>query len=134
MSESNQVSGRRWNWGRASVVAALALSITSVGVAPATRARPQPGDGPCSALIDLMRRFPKDTIARKRALSCADRADSSRRAKVFSKLSAQMIALAQLPWMIPEYHDEQPLVDGSQFGPMAYIFASPYVSGFKHPW
>lgn len=71
---------------------------------------------------------------RARALNCADQADSLRRERVFDKLAPQMEKLGQLPWMIPEYNDEQPFADNNVYGPMAYIFASPFIGGFSQVW
>jgi hypothetical protein len=61
----------------------------------------------------------------------AERRDSTRRADVVERISPEVNRLALIAWNIPEYHDEQRLVDGSGgFGPEAYIFASPYLDGF----
>ncbi len=45
-----------------------------------------------------------------------------------------MVALAQLPWSIPEYHDEQRFSAGGTYGPMAYLFASPFIGTFNYLW
>jgi hypothetical protein len=59
-------------------------------------------------------------------------ADSLRRDSVFKGINRVMVQLGRLPWMIPEAHDEQPLPDGGgKYGPKAYIFASPYIDGFR---
>jgi hypothetical protein len=91
-------------------------------------------DTTCVALFDSMRKN-LGVNTRTRALNCVDRADDRRRARVFERIRSEMVDLAQLPWKIPEYHDEQPFaMPAGGYGPMAYIFASPYIGGFKYVW
>jgi hypothetical protein len=52
---------------------------------------------------------------------------------VLARLAPEIERLGSIPWDIPEYHDEQRLSDGDQgFGPVANIYASPHLDGFKH--
>jgi len=131
--------------GRMFLIAAAAISLLAV----TSRNGKAQSDTACVALVDSMHKglAPSggrggrgggrgaDTAGvRTRALACADYADTRRRLRVFEAISAQMVSLAQLPWMIPEYHDEQPFAFSNTYGPMAYIFASPFIGGFKYEW
>ncbi len=78
----------------------------------------------------VLNRFRSDTLRRQRIEGIVA-ADSLRRDSVFKRVDRVMVQLGRLPWMIPEAHDEQPLTDGAgNYGPMSYIFASPYLDGF----
>lgn len=57
--------------------------------------------------------------------------DAERRLRAFRAVHQVAAHIGTLPWEIPEYHDEQPLADGTGgYGPMAYVFASPFIGGF----
>jgi hypothetical protein len=60
--------------------------------------------------------------------------DGKRRAVIRGKLCELYSHLGRLPLDIPEYHDEQRFIrrSDSTYGPMAYVFASPYLEGFKY--
>jgi hypothetical protein len=60
------------------------------------------------------------------------REDSLRRDSAAKRVSATAAHLGSLILDIPEYHDEQRFRDGAGLGPMAYVFASPYLGGFNH--
>ena len=82
---------------------------------------------------ELLRRPPPkyDSVSARRIMDCARTDDSLRRAQILDAIHVTIVRMADLPWFIPEYHDEQPLSDGGTgLGPTAYMFASPYLSGF----
>ena len=86
-----------------------------------------------TACVALMERFRLDSTAdrRKEALACVKAVDSDRRSQPRAAMRAEINRLAEIPWFIPEYHDEQRLFDGvNALGPMAFIYASPYLHGF----
>jgi len=120
---------RRLAWSlRSGLGATVVLLGTAGGIARAQ-------DTTCVAVLDTLHSVPAPTAAlRKRALGCADSADAARRADVWNKVSEEIARLGRLPWLIPEYHDEQRLVVGTALGPMAHLFASPYLNSFKYPW
>ena len=61
--------------------------------------------------------------------------DSTRRARLLNSVGPELRRLGTMHWTIPEYHDEQRLLDGAgDFGPMANIFASPMLGGFTKTW
>jgi len=61
--------------------------------------------------------------------------DDARRTLLIDSLGPEMRRLASMYWTIPEYHDEQRLLDGSGgFGPVANIYASPMLDGFTEEW
>src|SRR5437867_798720 len=62
----------------------------------------------------------------------AYRADSIRRWRAVSQASDQSRHMGELHFLIPEYHDEQQFQIGpNNFGPMAYIYASPFLGQYK---
>ena len=57
--------------------------------------------------------------------------DSLRRQSAFEHVQRAIAQTGTLTLDIPEYHDEQRFFDGTTFGPMAYVFASPFLAGFS---
>lgn len=70
---------------------------------------------------------------RRRLVRCVEEADSMQAESALKLVEADAARLGQIPLMIPEYHDEGrlPTGDGSTaLGPMAHIFASPFLGEF----
>jgi hypothetical protein len=62
-------------------------------------------------------------------------ADDARRDTLIRRLGPELSRLGSMHWTIPEYHDEQRLLDGTGgFGPVVNIYASPMLDGFTEEW
>ena len=67
----------------------------------------------------------------KDVTSFAYRNDRDRRARTAERLADQSRHMGRMYFLIPEYHDEQQFQIGpNDFGPMVYIYASPFIGAF----
>ena len=99
------------------------LGILSIAV---TAAPIRAQDTACVPLMIAVRTNPNVAPTLR---DCAFNIDNGRRKVTLGAINPTIKRLADLPWFIPEYHDEQRLADGAgKLGPMAHIFASPYLS------
>ena len=71
----------------------------------------------------------------RRGRACVDSVDNKGRDSAQSALRGDYSRLVMIHAMIPEYHDEQRLSDGSGgLGPRAHVYASPNLDDFEWPW
>ena len=62
----------------------------------------------------------------------ANQRDSIRRAGAAGRVADQARHMGELHLLIPEYHDEQQFqTSDNTFGPMVYIYASPFLGAYK---
>jgi hypothetical protein len=79
----------------------------------------------------FVRGAPKDSSLIRQARTCAATMDSIMHKAPLREMNLEIKRLADLPWFIPEYSDEQYLSDGrGGLGPMAHIFPSPYLASY----
>ncbi|MGH7638670.1 MAG: hypothetical protein ACREOK_13565 [Gemmatimonadaceae bacterium] len=92
-------------------------------------------DRACDALLEDVVRNKSDT-ALKLASDCAHRYDVSVKKTIMRLVRAEMRRLGEVAMDIPEFHDEQRLAADvpNELGPLAGIFASPYLSSFTQSW
>jgi hypothetical protein len=90
----------------------------------------------CSSLLDAQpggRRKDSTVIVKNNPDVTAEsfRRDSIRRAEAAHRLADVSRQLGHMYFLIPEYHDEQQFQTGANdFGPMAYLSASPFIGSF----
>lgn len=120
---------------RLSHTTAVAWCALLLAAAPSpVEAQREGVDTACSDEIVRARRPRASGEDRLAARRCINRVDSLRRATALRYAAPAVRYIAELPWHIPEYHDEQRLsIGGGNVGPMAYIYASPALGGFTDP-
>lgn len=144
MMTISQVKGCKWVGNRRAVVW-LTCSVAFFAVAaPAARAQPVPSTQPdtsCRLEIERIRTAAnaKDSAtALKTLVPCTDTNDEKNRRIRLDQTDAEALRLARMFFDIPEYHDEGRLpvnrdVPGALLGPLAGIYASPFLHGFTRP-
>jgi hypothetical protein len=89
----------------------------------------------CNALIDKAR---QDTAsgAIKAASDCAHIQDLKVKKQVMAMVRSELRRLGEVAMDIPEFHDEQRLAGdaANSLGPLAGVYASPYLGQFTQPW
>jgi hypothetical protein len=120
------------------MVVGLALSVG--GVAPIGIAQPvyiPKPDTSCRSQI-LAFRLTEDAASRSRMIACTDSVDSVFHQNRLDRTDAESARLVKMFFDIPEYHDEGRLPAGRDsrgpfLGPVAGIYASPFLHGFTRP-
>jgi hypothetical protein len=118
-----------------SMCAAASLSIGYTGVATAQV------DSTCASEIVSYRaaiHSPDSENLRKIVSDCIEPEDDKARSDRLDELNPESLRLTRMYFDIPEYHDEGRLPAGSDaggalLGPLAGIYASPFLHGFTRP-
>lgn len=123
------------------MVVGLALSVVGVAVFAAIAIAqpvwiPRP-DTSCRSEITVFRTSP-DAASRSRMIACTDSVDAVFSQNRLDQTTAESARLVKMFFDIPEYHDEGRLPAGRDrtgrfLGPLAGIYASPFLHGFKRP-
>jgi hypothetical protein len=118
----------------------LLISAAAAMGAQSRQAYAQFDEGCKSELIKVrMDSTPADTAGNRASLRlCVRRVDSASRATRLRHAQPQALQLATMFFDVPEYHDEGRLpidreMAGGELGPVAGIYASPFLGGFTRP-
>jgi hypothetical protein len=125
-------SFRRKSFGGSLGCALLLTVTTSLSPSRAVAQEPPKRDTTCLTLSDSAAAKPDNVEWKSRLRTCADLADSTRRARAVQSATAAGRPMYDVYFSLPEAGDEQRLDDGSgQLGPVAFIFPSPFADGFN---
>jgi hypothetical protein len=93
--------------------------------------RAQHPDTACARVLVVGHPHEYDSARVARSRRCTYSVDSTRRTNPRARVEREVRRVGEIPWTIPEYHDEQRLPDGAGgLGPLALIYASPNLAEF----
>jgi hypothetical protein len=138
MKTTLQVAGWRWLEACRFVLAVGATVSLLIGYAAVAAAQV---DSTCASdILNYQRGIaaPDSEALRKQVTTCIEPVDDKARSDRLDELNSESLRLTRMYFDIPEYHDEGRLpagadAGGALLGPLAGIYASPFLHGFTRP-
>jgi hypothetical protein len=121
----------------------LVAAVGVVGINPHKMFAQTPPLSDTTCKVELLKvraetRAPDSALARSNLSRCVRMADAANRERRLAQTKPEALRLATMFFDIPEYHDEGRLpkereAPDAELGPLAGIFASPFLGGFTRP-